>query len=207
MLVGKRRDWLEGEQRAWDILCELSPQDVSRRAKAVYDELFGRYVLPLFNEEISVSPKDRQIRGNSLAADFLLNKFHYYSRLSILWYLIQSKDVPLSGNLVNPSHMSGGLMFERGSHILPLDKIAKKYSSDVQGFLKRGVKFGGDQLDFGDASFRLYPFPRVPVVLLLWKSDEEFPAHADLLFDSTCSIHLPMDIIWSTAMMSILIML
>ena len=136
MLVGKRRDWLEGEERAWDILCELSPQDVGHRAKAVYDELFGRYVLPLFNEEISVSPKDRQIRGNSLAADFLLNKLHYYSRLSSLWYLIQSKDVPLSGNLVNPSHMIGGLMFERGSHILPLEEIARKYGSDVQGFLE-----------------------------------------------------------------------
>ena len=62
-------------------------------------------------------------------------------------------------------------------------------------------------MNHGDASVKIFPFPRVPVVLLIWKHDEEFPARADILFDSTCSEHLPTDIIWSTAIMSILVML
>jgi hypothetical protein len=62
-------------------------------------------------------------------------------------------------------------------------------------------------MDYGDTSVRLFPFPRVPVVLIIWKQDKEFPARADILLDSTCSEHLPTDIIWSTAMMSILTML
>jgi hypothetical protein len=41
----------------------------------------------------------------------------------------------------------------------------------------------------------------------LWLEDDEFPARLDLLFDSTCAMHLPTDIIWSIAMMSVLIML
>jgi hypothetical protein len=49
--------------------------------------------------------------------------------------------------------------------------------------------------------------PRIPVTLILWLSDEEFPARADLLFDSTCEIHLPLDILWSIAMMTILVFL
>jgi hypothetical protein len=59
----------------------------------------------------------------------------------------------------------------------------------------------------GDASIKLFPLPRIPVVLTLWLEDEEFPAGADLFFDSTCDLQLPTDIIWSIAMMSILIML
>jgi len=207
MLVGEGQDWLDGEERAWNILAELDPADVSRRAKAPYDKSSEQYILPLFNTKISVSPKDRKMQGNSPTADFLLNNLHHYSRLSVLWYLIQVKDIPLSGKLVNPGNMSDGQIFFKGSHELPLNKITEKYGSDIQGFLRRGIELGSVPFDYGDASLKLFPFPRVPVVLLLWKSDTEFPARADLLFDSTCSIHLPIDIIWSTAMMSMLVML
>jgi hypothetical protein len=49
--------------------------------------------------------------------------------------------------------------------------------------------------------------PRIPVTLILWLSDKEFPAQADFLFNSTCEIQLPLDILWSIAMMSVLVML
>ncbi|MFC1913337.1 DUF3786 domain-containing protein [Chloroflexota bacterium] len=207
MLIGEGQDWLDGEQRAWDILAGLNPKDVSHRSKAAYDELSGAYILRLFSEEVSVSPEDRIIRSNSVAADFLLNGLRHYSRLSLLWYLIQSKDIPLSGKLINPGSVAGGLIFSKGSHRLPLDKIAERYGNDISGFLCRGGEFGGRQLDYGDVSLRLFPFPRIPLVLLLWANDKEFPARADLLFDVTCSTHLPPDVIWSTAMLSILAML
>ena len=97
-------------------------------------------------------------------------------------------------------------MFFAGAHVLPLLRIVRRYGNDAPGFLRKGFELGGEQLDFGDASLRLFPFPRVPVVLLLWTEDEEYPARADLLFDSTCSGHLPMDILWATAMMSIVVM-
>ena len=45
------------------------------------------------------------------------------------------------------------------------------------------------------------------MTLILWAPDEEFPARADMFFDATCEQHLPMDVIWSTAMTTALIML
>ncbi len=93
------------------------------------------------------------------------------------------------------------------SHLLPLNKLAEKYDGDVDGFLERGVMIGAKQMNYGDSALKLSPFPRVPIVIILWEGDEEFPARADILFDSTCSVHLPTDIIWSTAMMTILVML
>jgi hypothetical protein len=53
----------------------------------------------------------------------------------------------------------------------------------------------------------LYPLPRVPVTLILWFGDEEFPARADLLFDSSVELQAPLDIAWSAAMLSALVML
>ena len=81
------------------------------------------------------------------------------------------------------------------------------YGNDIKQFVKRGISLGGEQMNHGDASVKLFPFPRVPVVLIFWEYDKEFPSRADILFDSVCSKHLPTDIIWATAMMSILVML
>lgn len=198
---------LAGEKHAWALLLELSPQDVCRRAKVAFERLAGVYILKSFLQDIHVSPKNRVIHGHSPISDLLLNKLHRFSILSILWYLINAKDIPLSGELKRPADMSGGQIYWRGSHILPLNKIAEKYSSNIEEFLERGKELGGEQLSYGDASLRLFPFPRVAVTILLWGKDAEFSSHADLLFDSTCELQLPPDIIWATAMMSILIML
>jgi hypothetical protein len=35
--------------------------------------------------------------------------------------------------------------------------------------------------------------PRVPVAVLWWDADDEFPARAELLFDQTAPKHLPID--------------
>lgn len=207
MSVGKRQDWLEGEERAWEKLSRLAPEDVCRRARTHFDELAGCHVLPMFNQKVFISPKERKIWGHSQVAELVLNRIPHLSRLPVLWYLIEARDIPLSGKLVNPRDLDGGLIFARGSHILPLHKIVDKYCNDVDGFLQRSATLGGKQLNYGDHSIRLFPFPRVPVVLILWEEDNEFPARADILFDSTCSIHLPTDIIWSTAMMTIFAML
>lgn len=198
---------LAGEKQAWDILGRLSPEDVCIRAQVAFDSSSGLYVLKSFLQDILVSPKDREMFGRSAGADLLLSKLGYFSRLPILWYLINAKNIPLSGEIRRPSDLGSGQIYLQGSHVLPLDRIAQKYGSDIPGFLNRGRELGGETLDYGDASLRLFPFPRVPVAILLWGNDDEFASHSTLLFDSTCEIHLPADILWATAMLSISVML
>ncbi|MFC2069115.1 DUF3786 domain-containing protein [Chloroflexota bacterium] len=207
MLIGEEQNWLDGEEKAWQELLKLDHKVVCHNAKADFDDSSNQYVLPILNTHIFIVPRDRRIWGNSLLADLLLNKLTQYSRLSILWYLIQSKDIPLSGNLINPREIDGGLIFEKGSHMLPLDNLVQQYDNNVEGFIQRAVTLGGEHLNYGNASVRLFSFPRIPVVFVIWGSDEEFLGHTDILFDSTCSQHLPADIIWSIAMMSILVMI
>ena len=198
---------LTGEQQAWKILAELESEDVCTRANVLFVKGAGLYVLKSFSQDVYISTKNRNIIGNSPTSELLLNSLGRYSRLSILWYLINAKDISLSGQLIKPSDTSGGAIYLKGTHVLPLDKLADKYSGCLDQFVKNGSELGGQQLSFGDASIRLWPFQRVPVTLIIWKGDEEFPPRAYLLFDSTCQVQLPADVIWSTAMMSLLVML
>jgi len=206
MLIGEGQKWLDGVEQAWETLAPLHPDEVCRNTKAIYDKATGHYILPLFNEKVYVSPTERIIRGDSGIATLVLDELPHYSILATLWYLIQAKDIELSGNLVKPGEVGGGLIFTQGSYVLPLDRLKKRYGNSVEEFVEKGMSLAGETLEYGDAAIKLFPFPRVPVVLLIWKKDEEFPARADILFDSTCAEHLPTDILWSTAMISILVM-
>jgi hypothetical protein len=195
-----------GEEKAWNILRGLNPADVCRNAAVEYDNAAGIYLLKSFGMDISIDPEKNTIYSSAPEAGLLLDRLGYFSRLSILFYLTSAKDIPLSGKLVQPANLRGGHIFFRGTHVLPLDKLALKYGKDPGGFLKRGRDLGGKELKYGDASVQLFPFPRIPVVLILWQEDEEFPPRVDLLFDSACESHLALDILWSVAMMSLLIM-
>lgn len=197
---------MQGEARAWELLGSSESRDVCDRAKATYAEPQG-YTLRVFGFPVMVDPVARTITGSSPEAGLVLTKAGYFSRLSILHYLLGARLLEPSGRLVSPMELKSGQFFRGGSHELPLDKIAARFCAGPDGFVLVALRFGGRQVSYGDAAVELSPFPRLPVTLVFWCEDEEFPARAYLLFDDTCEHHLPADILWSVAMMCSLVML
>ena len=196
-----------GEEKAWEALGKVDPGDVCTRTGATFDRVSGLYRFKSFGKDFSVSPQDKKILSDAPESDTLLLKLEFFFNFSVICSFYSAKDVPLTGKLINPINMKSGQLFFRGSHILPLDKVSERYGNDRDGFLKRGLVQGGVGLEYGDASVKLFPLPRVPVLLILWLADEEFPPRADILFDSSAEIQLPIDVIWSIAMLSLLVML
>ena len=127
-----------GEEKAWNILRDLKPADVCKNAMVSFDDATGIYLLKAFGMDLSVAPETKSIFSEAPYADLLLNRLGYFSRLSIPFYLTSAMDIPLTGRLVRPGNVKGGDIFFRGTHVLPLDKLALKYGHDKAGFLKRG---------------------------------------------------------------------
>ncbi len=198
---------ISGEGRAWEILSGLDPDDVCGRVGADVGYKNGLYHLKSFGEVFSVDTEKKEILSLSPDGDVFLRKFVYFFKVSVLWYLIKATDTMPSGKLLKPSGITGGDVFFRGSHILPLDAVAAKYAKNRDEFIARGITLGGKEVNYGDAALELHPLPKIPVTLILWLEDTEWGSRVDLLFDSTASLHLPLDIIWSVAMMSALVFL
>jgi len=196
---------ISGEDKAWEILAGLLPEDVCRRSGAAFDAVSGTYRLPVFGTWFSLDPKKKEIRNLSPEGEIFLKRLRYFFVLSVLWYLVKATDAMPTGKLVKPSGMTGGEIFFRGTHVLPLEALAEKYGSDRQAFMERGPRYGGTAAAYGDAAVTFHPFPRIPVTMILWLADEEWEARADLLFDSSAPSHLPIDVLWSIAMMAVLI--
>ncbi|MHB8835083.1 MAG: DUF3786 domain-containing protein [Candidatus Methylomirabilia bacterium] len=193
-----------GENRAWELLAAGDPAQVCVRAEADFDPDDGRYRILSFGRVFTVNPVERLILGSETGGEAFLTRYVSLFRLALLWYLIKATAARPSGKLVKPASLPGGDIFVKGSHILPLAALAAKYATRPAAFLAAGAALGGIPAAYGDAALVLSPFPKVPATVLLWIEDDEFPARADLLFDTTAPQHLPTDILWSVALMSIL---
>jgi hypothetical protein len=196
-----------GEQKAWEILNTLDPSMVCKNATVSFDEKGGYYILRSFCSDFSINPYEKVIKNLTPEGEIFIKKFGHFFILSSLWYLIKAQDIPLTGELIKPEDLKGGDMFLRGTHILPLTEIARKYGNNKDAFIEKGRALCREVSDHGDVAVKIFPLPRIPVELILWLADDEFPSRADLLLDSTCKFHLPLDIIWSIAMFTILIFL
>jgi hypothetical protein len=200
--MGKQMIW-PGEKDAWDRLGVLLPDDVIARTGAAFDQDGSNYKLTCLGQEVLVLLKEQKVSASSDTGRLLINGLGEYSRLSILRYLIAAKDTSLSGKLVKPADLPGGDFFLKGSHVLPLDKIIKQFENRFLEFIKLGKALGGTQAGYGDVSLQLWPFQKVPIVLILWAGDDDFSGQASLLFDSSCSSQMATDVLWSTAMMTV----
>lgn len=199
-------DW-PGEQRAWDELLRRSPGKIERDSRARFDSKSSAFALHCLGQQIEIALSTREIRGRSDLGRQLVGKLGRYSHLSVLNALLCNRDLPPAQKWVRPTDLPNGGIFARGTHVLPLRAVSTRFDHEPERVTFRAVQLGGHREDFGDFSIRLHPVPRVPVVVILWKGDDEFPARASLLFDAACHHQLPTDILWSTAMMTILMLL
>jgi len=196
-----------GEAKAWDILAGMQPNDVCSAAKAAYDEASRSYMITSFGINFTIAPDKRTITSMDPKSALFLERYKDFFRLAVLWYMTSAKNIPATGRLIRPLDVKGGQRFFSGTHVLPLDRIEERFGRDKVAFIEQGLKFGAEIARYGDAAVRLYPLPRVPVTIILWLQDEEYPSRVTLFFDSTVDFQLSLsDIVWSVSMMATLVM-
>jgi len=90
-----------------------------------------------------------------------------------------------------------GPMFFRGLHRMPTDELEQAFGRNPAGFASTSRSLGGKKVDGGDCAFEFVFLPRLPVKLILWLSDEEFPARMIFLFDRSANQHFQLDGLWA----------
>ncbi len=196
-----------GEQQAWDRLEQLDPAEVQASARVRFDQAAAAYSVPCLGQHVLVSLADRRIIAANDLGRHLTEGLGDVSGVSILGYLLHARGGPLSGAFVPPGELPGGAMFSKGAHVLPLDKIAERYAVSPEAFQDKGRKLGGSAWDHGDMAVKLAVFPKVPVAFVVWLGDEDFPSACSQLFDPAGVQHMPTDVVWSMAAMSVDMML
>ena len=82
---------------------------------------------------------------------------------------------------------------------MPVKKLEDSFGHDKESFSSAAHECGGEAVEGGDAAFQFLVFPRIPVRVILWLADEEFPARVSYLFDRTANVHLQLDALITVA--------
>ncbi len=82
-----------------------------------------------------------------------------------------------------------------------IDPLKKVFGSNISGLRKVAPKIDGTPVEDGDAAFLFHPFPKVPLKLIVWEGDPEFPAEGNIIFDQSIGdILTPEDVAWLSGM-------
>lgn len=111
-------------------------------------------------------------------------------KILILHYLNLAKGTAVTNELITFRDLSGGNIYYPTFTKRTMKPLADHFSKEPALLVKAGEKLGGHKADFGDVAVVIDAFSRVPVTLVLWQGDDEFPAQLNMLFDSTISDYL-----------------
>lgn len=174
-------------------LAQMDPADVCRRALCDYDADQGCYILSVWGEDYGIFPNESRIT-RLFKPTWDVTRF---LDLFMVHYLLTSKEIPIRKEWISVKDITGGVTFFRGPHEIPSHLIEKKYGADFGGFSDTCDRLGGTTLQMADAAYAFKIAPRIPVAVLLWKGDDEFPFESKLLFDRSIGEHLTLDIIFA----------
>jgi hypothetical protein len=177
----------------WEELADLDPSSVCRRSGA--GQVAGGYRLQVLDAEYRVEPRQRRITRSRIGADIEVSDAAVSNALEliIVHYLLNAKDIPLSGRWVGLNDLGSGTQFFV-SHVPDFGQLLPLFASSpgTVEIAARGI--GGQRLEYGDLSVEIRMLPRVPMAFVYWAETEEFASQASVMFDTTGEQHLPLDV-------------
>jgi hypothetical protein len=188
-------------EQFWEQLAGLPREETARRALCQYLAERDSFVIPLLNTEYVVDVVRRTIRVGTESEEG--RAAGYLQQLCLLAYLAKAKDLPPTDELVRVERLDPGGFFFRGSHRPGVERLADAFGSDPQLLHKTGRVLNAVPRAYGDAAIELSVLPRIPVTLVVWAADEEFPARASILLDRTAVVQLPIDALFATVTLTI----
>ncbi len=193
-------DYKNAVNLARDALAEKNPKRVADLSGARFETDPGGGVtltLDFLNREMAVTwpDLDFSIKGSE-------EEVPIQQQVLLLHYLLGAPEAKVQGDWIAYQEVPDGKFY--------LDAFLRRAKNPlVQGFGNRPElllelakkAYGARPLDQGDVSVEVQALPLVPVALILWKGDEEFPPEGTILFDRSISLILSAeDIAWLSGM-------
>ncbi len=120
----------------------------------------------------------------------------------LILHYMQATEIPdATGHWVSYREIPGGAFYFGAFIKRAVEPLKKVFGQNLSGFSRAAGKLHAKEIESGDAAYEFKVLPAVPLQLILWTGDEEFPAEANILFDSTIGqILSPEDVAWLAGM-------
>ena len=117
----------------------------------------------------------------------------------LLYYFRMADGTPRAGRWISFSELPDGRFYNQAFQGYTGSELARHFQEDFQAFEKAAVNQGGEWPEpgkdmIGEGAFIFQALPRVPLLAVFWKGDEDFPPSFQILFDASVSHYLPTDV-------------
>jgi hypothetical protein len=114
-------------------------------------------------------------------------------RLLFLHYFHRAEGTRLADRWIAYRELPDGMFYFHAFQGYTGTRLEKAFQNDLARFEKAASLAGGEALSYGDAGFLFRPLPRVPLAVIYWVGDDEFPPNANVLFDAAAGHYLSTD--------------
>ncbi len=172
-------------------LAGADPERLANNTGALYhppESSQAGFTLSLWRRELHVSFPDFVAR--SWPEDQVLPEIQ---QALLLYYFNTSDGFPVSGEWISFSELPSGRFYAQAFQGYTGQELARHFQDNQEGFMQAAESRGGARQAMGDVSFAFQALPRVPVLVIFWRGDEDFPSSFQVLFDASASHYLPTD--------------
>jgi hypothetical protein len=142
-------------------------------------------LVPFFGSQHTViHPKGEALRPDSRAA-------HPSVSIVLLHHLLHADGTRPAEQWIAFRELPDGLFYSQAFAGHAEAELAARFRQDMDGFRTACGTLGGRPLDLADAAYRFEALPRLPVAVLVWAGDDEFPGQTRILFDANAGRQLP----------------
>jgi len=154
--------------KAWEDLNKINQQEIAS--------------IRFLGDEYALDIKERKVL--SLACNVPAKDF---TAILILHYLtVKAKGLPvLTGEWLSFKELSGIQGYLPAFRIRAIEPIIRKYGHNPKAILEALDRLPAKKVDQGDIGIVLEAFEGVPVLIILWRPDQEFGPEANMLFDKS----------------------
>ncbi|MFZ5595625.1 MAG: DUF3786 domain-containing protein [Bacillota bacterium] len=169
----------------------VDPEEISARSGVFYNSELKIFEMEYFGSLYHIDLNGRVRRKGDQDYETPFN-----DRTLMLQYLCEASVVSPKGNWISFLELPDG-----AHHYVPLqtgamNPMAAHFGNNSRGFVEAAGALGGRPLSLGDYSFYIPALPRVPLAVVLWEGDDEFPAKSNILYDATAPLHLTTAALW-----------
>ena len=190
-------DYLSARRIAVEELSKENFNDIARRTgiEVLEDHAFR---VPFLDRVYRVGFPDFQfVDESNVSTDVLIQE-----QILILHFMAAGVVSGLSGNWIAYREIPGAAFYFSAFTKRAVDPLKKVFGHNLSEFSKTAEGLHGTPLDTGDAAYEFRVFPDVPLRLILWEGDDEFPPEASIIFDESIGkILSPEDVAWLSGML------
>ena len=120
----------------------------------------------------------------------------YTVRIVLAWYVLHGGSGDMSGHWVAYRDFKDGAFFHGAFSRIVESKIALDFAGRLAELKQAGTSLGGEPLADGlggDLCLRFPVLPKVPLALVFYDADEDFPSSARVLYDRSAPLFLDME--------------